>query len=183
MLDAGKELSMARGRFASLVQLMDESHEEGKMLVSHPLFSRLGLADAAIATVCTRGTLVLTTDLNLQLALQQRGADALNFNHVRPLAWTQQDKAPPSWRPWDNEVMDNVTFETQDLRVRIEDKVARIDQRKLNGELWKEIDQSTLPIPEQWFSSPIRTSPLKVDLLAFERENPGNMTLRIALKS
>ena len=73
--------------------------------------------------------------------------------------------------------MDNVTFETQDLRVRIEDKVARIDQRKLSGETWKEIDQSTLPIPEQWFSSPIRTSPLKVALLAFERENPGNMTL------
>jgi hypothetical protein len=84
---------------------------------------------------------------------------------------------------WDNKGMDNVTFETQDLRVRIEDKVARIDQRKLNGEPWKEIDQSTLPIPEQWFTSPVRTSPLKVALLAFERENPGNMTLRIALRS
>jgi hypothetical protein len=72
----------------SQVSDLTESHEEGKMLVSHPLFSRLGLADAAIATVCTRGTLVLTTDLNLQSALQQRGADALNFNHVRPLAWT-----------------------------------------------------------------------------------------------
>lgn len=84
---AGKELSMARRRFASLVELMDESHEESKVLVSHPVFSRLGLADAAIATVCTRGTLLLTTDLNLQLALQQRGADALNFNHVRPLTW------------------------------------------------------------------------------------------------
>jgi hypothetical protein len=79
--------------------------------------------------------------------------------------------------------MDNVTFETQDLRVRIQDKIARIDQRKLSGETWKEIDQSTLPIPEQWFSSPIRTSPLKVALLAFERENPGNTTLRVALKS
>jgi hypothetical protein len=90
-------------------------------------------------------------------------------------------RRPPC--PWDNEVMDNVTFETQDLRVRIEDKVARIDQRKLSGETWKEIDQSTLPIPEQWFASPIRTSPLKVALLAFERENPGDMTLRIALRS
>jgi acyl-CoA synthetase (AMP-forming)/AMP-acid ligase II len=46
----------------SQVSDLTESHEEGKMLVSHPLFSRLGLADAAIATVCTRGTLVLTTD-------------------------------------------------------------------------------------------------------------------------
>jgi hypothetical protein len=90
---------------------------------------------------------------------------------------------PRLWRPCDNESMDNVVFETQDLRVRIEDKIARIDQRKLSGETWKEIDQSTLPIPEQWFSSPIRTSPLKVALLAFERENPGDMTLRIALRS
>jgi hypothetical protein len=79
--------------------------------------------------------------------------------------------------------MQNEVFETQDLRVRIEDKIARIDQRKLSGEPWREIDQSTLPSPEQWFSSPIRTSPLKVALLAFERENPGNMTLRVALKS
>jgi hypothetical protein len=79
--------------------------------------------------------------------------------------------------------MNNVVFETQDLRVRIEDKRACIDQRKLNGEPWKEIDQSTLPIPEQWFTSPLRSSPLKVALMAFERENPGNMTLRLALKS
>ena len=79
--------------------------------------------------------------------------------------------------------MDDVVFETQDLRVRIQNKIARIDQRILTAETWKEIDQSTLPIPEQWFSSPIRTSPLKVALLAFERENPGNTTLRVALKS
>ena len=79
--------------------------------------------------------------------------------------------------------MNNVVFETQDLRVRIENKVARIDQRTLNVDPWKEIDQSTLPIPEQWFSSPVRSSPLKVALMEFERENPGNMTLRMALKS
>jgi hypothetical protein len=79
--------------------------------------------------------------------------------------------------------MNNVVFETQDLRVRIENKIACIDQRKLNGEPWKEIDQSSLPIPEQWFSSPLRSSPLKVALLAFERENPGNMGLRTALKA
>jgi hypothetical protein len=79
--------------------------------------------------------------------------------------------------------MDHVMFETRDLRVRIEDKIARIDQRRLDGELWREIDQSTLPVSEQWLVSPIRTSPLKVALLAFERENPGDMTLRIALKA
>jgi hypothetical protein len=79
--------------------------------------------------------------------------------------------------------MNNVIFETHDLRVRIEDKIARIDQRKLTGETWKEIDQSELPIPENWFSSPVRSSPLKVALMAFERENPGDMRLRQALRS
>ena len=74
-------------------------------------------------------------------------------------------------------------FETQDLRVRIDEKVARVDQRRLVGELWKEIDQVDLPVSRQWMSSPIRTSPLKVALLAFERENPGDMTLRIALEA
>jgi hypothetical protein len=77
--------------------------------------------------------------------------------------------------------MDNVTFETQDLRIRIEDNVARIDQRNLSGEQWREIDHSELPVTPQWRDSPIRTSPLRVALSAFERENPGNMTLRTAL--
>lgn len=77
--------------------------------------------------------------------------------------------------------MNIVTFETQDLRVRIEDRIARIDQRRLHGEPWKEIDQRALPVSEQWLNSPIRNSPLKVALLAFERENPGDVTLRTAL--
>ena len=79
--------------------------------------------------------------------------------------------------------MSSVMFETRDLRVRIEGKVARIDQRKLEGELWKEIDRSDLPVTDQWLGSPIRTSPLKVALLEFERENPGNTTLRTALRA
>jgi hypothetical protein len=77
--------------------------------------------------------------------------------------------------------MDNVMFETQDLRIRIEDNVARIDQRNLNGETWREIDHSELPVTAQWRDSSIRTSPLRVALVAFERENPGNTTLRTAL--
>ncbi|HTR35120.1 MAG TPA: hypothetical protein VMH80_04420 [Bryobacteraceae bacterium] len=79
--------------------------------------------------------------------------------------------------------MDTVTFLTRDLRVRIEEKVARIDQRSLDGEPWREIDQSELPVTAQWLTSPIRTSPLKVALLAYERENPGDTTLRDTLRS
>jgi hypothetical protein len=79
--------------------------------------------------------------------------------------------------------MPNATFETQDLRVRIEDKVARVDQRKLEGETWQEIDKDELPVTEHWRTSAVRAcpSPLKVALLAFEREHPGDMSLRIAL--
>jgi hypothetical protein len=79
--------------------------------------------------------------------------------------------------------MNHVTFETHDLRVRIEGNIAHIDQRRLTGPLWKEIDESALPVSEQWLTSPIRTSPLKVALLAFEGENPGDMTLRTALRT
>lgn len=77
--------------------------------------------------------------------------------------------------------MDNVMFETQDLRIRIEDNVARVDQRSLSGEPWREIDHSDLPVTPQWRDSNIRTSPLRVALVAFERENPGNTALRTAL--
>jgi hypothetical protein len=38
-----------------------------------------------------------------------------------------------------------------------------------------------LPVTPQWRDSQIRTSPLRVALVAFERENPGNKTLRTAL--
>jgi len=79
--------------------------------------------------------------------------------------------------------MNIVTFVTRDLRVRIQEKVARIDQRSLDGEPWREIDQSELPVTPQWLTSPIRTSPLKVALIAYERENPGDTTLSDALRA
>jgi hypothetical protein len=83
----GKDLQTIRNLFNSLLDHMEESYDASSILVTHDFFSRFGLADSAIATVCTRGILVLTTDLKLQLALQQVGADALNFNHVRELGW------------------------------------------------------------------------------------------------
>jgi len=80
-------------------------------------------------------------------------------------------------------IMNIATFLTRDLRVRIHEKVARIDQRSLDGEPWREIDQSELPVSTQWLESPIRTSPLKVALLAYERENPGDTARRDALRA
>jgi acyl-CoA synthetase (AMP-forming)/AMP-acid ligase II len=84
----GNDLGTIRSLLSNIVEQMEESYDQSKSLVVHPLFSRFGLTDAAIASVCSRGTLVLTADLDLQLVLQHRGADALNFNHVRMLGWS-----------------------------------------------------------------------------------------------
>jgi hypothetical protein len=81
----GKDLHAVRRLFNILVEQMEESYHLSRVFVTHDLFSRLGVTDAAIATVCSTGILVLTTDLNLQLALLHGGADALNFNHIRPI--------------------------------------------------------------------------------------------------
>jgi hypothetical protein len=85
---SGKEQNAVRELFKLLVvENIEESYDESRVLVNDPDFARLGLADAAIATVCSRGSLVLTADLQLQLALQARNIDALNFNHIRSLGW------------------------------------------------------------------------------------------------
>jgi len=82
-----RERREIRSLFKLLVEKIEESYEPSRVLVTDPIFERLGLADAAIARFCAGGILVLTADLDLQVALQHRGADALNFNHVRPLGW------------------------------------------------------------------------------------------------
>jgi hypothetical protein len=84
---SGTELTAVREVFKALVEQIEESYDASRLLVGDPAFERFGLTDAAIATVCSRGILVLTTDARLQLALQERDIDALNFNHIRPLAW------------------------------------------------------------------------------------------------
>jgi hypothetical protein len=83
----GHELTAVRQLFKTVVETIEESYDASRLLVGDPAFERFGLTDAAIATLCSRGILVLTTDARLQLALQERDLDALNFNHIRPLAW------------------------------------------------------------------------------------------------
>ena len=83
----GKERIEVRRLFKVAVEKIDESYDPSRILVAHPMFEHFGLTDAAIAKVCSRGILVLTADVELQLEMQQRGADALNFNHVRSLGW------------------------------------------------------------------------------------------------
>jgi rRNA-processing protein FCF1 len=83
----GKELSAIRALFKIEVEVMEERYDESRELVRDVSFERLGLTDAAITTLCHGNVLVLTSDLDLWNALQKRGVDSLNFNHVRPLGW------------------------------------------------------------------------------------------------
>ena len=83
----GAERGQCRLIFKALIQAMDERYDESRFVVEDPAFSYLGLADAAIAMASQNSLLVMTDDLDLHRALTQRGADALNFNHVRQLLW------------------------------------------------------------------------------------------------
>ncbi|HUK18157.1 MAG TPA: hypothetical protein VLW65_17145 [Bryobacteraceae bacterium] len=83
----GRELHAIRCLLRSTVEQIEEIYDPSSQLVTGEVFERLGLTDAAIAAVCSRGKLVLTADVELQLTLQRCGGDALNFNHVRQLAW------------------------------------------------------------------------------------------------
>jgi hypothetical protein len=90
-----EELTAVRTLFKRLIGQIDEQYDEVQGIVSDPIFDRLGSTDAAIAVAGARKILVLTTDLQLQVALQDRGLDALNFNHVRALAWRPSLTTPP----------------------------------------------------------------------------------------
>jgi hypothetical protein len=54
----GQDLETIRRLFGILVEQMEETYEPSRALVAHPLFSRLGLTDAAIATMCSKEILV-----------------------------------------------------------------------------------------------------------------------------
>lgn len=69
----------------TIIEKIEEHYDTAKEIAAHPLFARLGLGDAATATVYASGVLVLTADAILWTALQNRGVDAVNFRHVRKL--------------------------------------------------------------------------------------------------
>ena len=65
------------------------SSDDGKRLHVTNEHGRSGLAElgSGIAELVKGNYLVLTDDLSLFGYLQNRGIDAINFNHLRPLAW------------------------------------------------------------------------------------------------
>ena len=84
---SGEEFRLIRKLFKLTVAQIEERYDEARTLVENPLFERFGLGDASIAAVCERNVLVLTADVQLQVALSTSGFDALNFNNVRVLLW------------------------------------------------------------------------------------------------
>ena len=98
----GREAGLVRELFRSTVEVVQERYDEARQLVRHPLFERFGLGDASIAAVCERNIVVLTADVQLQIALACKGLDALDFNHVRSLGW--RGPTPP-WPGAGNETL------------------------------------------------------------------------------
>ena len=76
-----------RHGYKVLVEQMQEFYDESRAVVADSCFVRLGLTDAAIAMLSRRNLLVMTVDLDLYLTLQGRGADVVNFNHLRAQNW------------------------------------------------------------------------------------------------
>jgi hypothetical protein len=82
----GSELETIRREMRESIEVMEELHEPSQVVVRDVVFSRLGLTDAAISTVCT-DVLVLTDDHDLWDSLTRRGLDAINFTHLRASDW------------------------------------------------------------------------------------------------
>ena len=83
----GREGAVIRQLLKSTVEVIEETYDSARSLVIHPLFERFGLGDASVAAVCARNIVVLTADVQLQIALSSSGLDAVNFNHVRAAGW------------------------------------------------------------------------------------------------
>jgi rRNA-processing protein FCF1 len=83
---AGSELDTIRREMQKSIEVMEELHEPSRVVVRDVAFSRLGLTDAAISTVCA-DVLVLTSDHDLWDSLTRRGFDAINFTHLRASDW------------------------------------------------------------------------------------------------
>jgi hypothetical protein len=73
--------------FAKRLALLEEHYSSSAGISTTTHFDRFGLTDSGIAQLVEGQYLVLTDDLSLFGYLQNRGIDAINFNHIRSLAW------------------------------------------------------------------------------------------------
>lgn len=73
--------------FAGRIPTLEERYIESGAISASVHFNKFGLTDAGIVDTVKGNYLVLTDDLKLFSYLQNLGIDAINFNHIRSLAW------------------------------------------------------------------------------------------------
>ena len=79
-----KILSTFYSTLAKKIEILDESYIESKVACRDRHFVTLGLTDATIIQIALRrNCIVLTADSDLYRILWDRGARAINFNHLR----------------------------------------------------------------------------------------------------
>lgn len=76
------------GDFAERIPHLEEHYTSSASLAISTHFIKFGLTDSGIVELVKGNYLVLTDDLSLCGLLQNRGVDAINFNHIRDQAWT-----------------------------------------------------------------------------------------------
>ena len=69
-----------------VILFLDEHYCASKDASANAQFKTLGLTDAGLCSVAAK-YLVITADLDLYLSLRAIKMDAVNLNHLRPLAW------------------------------------------------------------------------------------------------
>lgn len=81
---SGKEREDALRVLRHYVLLHTETAATSRDACAHSAYERLGVTDSAILLTAERhGVAVLTNDLDLHLALQERGIPSANFTHLR----------------------------------------------------------------------------------------------------
>jgi hypothetical protein len=73
--------------FGRRIAVLDEQYAPSGIVVGESPFAKLGLTDTSILHLSRGKYLVLTEDATLYVFLGAAKVDALNFNHLRPLAW------------------------------------------------------------------------------------------------
>jgi hypothetical protein len=76
------------GDFARRIEHLEEYYSRSVDIVNATHFTTFGLTDSGIAELVIDKYLVLTDDLDLFGYLQNRGIDAINFNHLRLMVWS-----------------------------------------------------------------------------------------------
>jgi predicted nucleic acid-binding protein len=79
----GRERLRMNDILGEIIEGADERHVPAKLLVRDKHFPWLGLTDAGLISLAAGDTIVLTDDLDVYLAAQRSGFEAVNFTYLR----------------------------------------------------------------------------------------------------